>query len=374
MRAEAAVSARLNARALALVWGKRFASTLRWRPGQQTQTVVVTGTPPIINTTSAVISTTIESKTINDLPLSGRLYTKLLDYTPGVAGRPGGNTPTYSSNGAGTMANMWMLDGVDDVNQFAASGPLFGATTSGDELTDAAAGLRFRKSTSCANPKAEFGWEQGAVVNVGLKSGTNTLHGSAYAYGRYTPWDANSPYLRAACQKPSMNSARSVGPSADISSRTSCFILEITRDSAIRSAHRAFCRSQVRSRWVGSRQQFPGCYRGSQGTRRSAQSVELESRGLHRRGVCDPRKGIFTNGTRQPTAVLGHGQPSGILTTRSKRWIITPTTGTTSVVFFFSATPPIPPLERACSPIGLTQSNRVMVVVESGCTYPIPAW
>jgi hypothetical protein len=174
--------------------GQELRIDISLQPGQQTQTVVVTGTPPIINTTSSVISTTLESKAINELPLSGRLYTKLLDYTPGVAGRPGGNTPTYSSNGAGTMANMWMLDGVDDVNQFAASGPLFGATTSADELTILPLDS-IQEVNVIANPRAEFGWEQGAVVNVGLKSGTNTLHGTAYAYGRYTGWDAASPYL-----------------------------------------------------------------------------------------------------------------------------------------------------------------------------------
>ena len=34
------------------------------------------------------------------------------------------------------------------------------------------------------NPRAEYGWKPGAIVNVGVKSGTNTMHGSAYAYGR----------------------------------------------------------------------------------------------------------------------------------------------------------------------------------------------
>src|SRR5260370_1365544 len=31
---------------------------------------------------------------------------------------------------------------------------------------------------------AEFGWKPGAVVNVGLKSGTNSVHGTAFAFGR----------------------------------------------------------------------------------------------------------------------------------------------------------------------------------------------
>ena len=51
------------------------------------------------------------------------------------------------------------------------------------------------------NPKAEWGWRPGAVVNVGVKSGTNTLHGSAYAFGRDVNWAARNffnPRSRAA--------------------------------------------------------------------------------------------------------------------------------------------------------------------------------
>lgn len=119
-----------------LTVGQELRIDLSMQPGTQNQTIVVTGTPPIVNTSSAMISTTIDTQSINELPLNGGLYTKLLDYTiPGLAGRPGGNSPAYSSNGAGIFSQMWMLDGVDDVNEFAASGPLFGAATSQDELT-----------------------------------------------------------------------------------------------------------------------------------------------------------------------------------------------------------------------------------------------
>jgi len=44
------------------------------------------------------------------------------------------------------------------------------------------------------NPKAEYGWKAGAIVNVGIKSGTNTLHGDAYAFGRYQAWDARNVF------------------------------------------------------------------------------------------------------------------------------------------------------------------------------------
>jgi hypothetical protein len=34
------------------------------------------------------------------------------------------------------------------------------------------------------NPKAEYGWRDGSVILVGVKSGTNSIHGTAYAFGR----------------------------------------------------------------------------------------------------------------------------------------------------------------------------------------------
>ncbi len=40
------------------------------------------------------------------------------------------------------------------------------------------------------NPKAELGWKPGVEVNMGLKSGTNSFHGTAYAFGRDGSWDA----------------------------------------------------------------------------------------------------------------------------------------------------------------------------------------
>jgi hypothetical protein len=47
------------------------------------------------------------------------------------------------------------------------------------------------------NPRAEYGWKPGAVVNVGIKAGGNTFHGSAYAYGRTDSWDANNFFANA---------------------------------------------------------------------------------------------------------------------------------------------------------------------------------
>src|ERR1700730_15008501 len=173
--------------------GQAVRVDLQLQLGEQTQTVTVTGEAQLINTSNEVISNTLDASTLNELPISGRLYTKLLDFQPGIIGRPGGNSPNYSANGAGGQGNYWMLDGVENINIFVNSGPLIGAGTSDDELTLLPADA-VQEVNVMANPSAEFGWFQGAVVNVGLKSGTNTPHGSVYAFGRNNSLEAYNPY------------------------------------------------------------------------------------------------------------------------------------------------------------------------------------
>ncbi len=280
--------------------GQEVRIDLGLQTGTQTQEVVVTGAPPIINTTSSMISTTIEPKILNDLPLNGRLFTKLLDYTPGVAGRPGGNTPTYSSNGAGTMTNMWMLDGVDDVNEFAMSGPLFGATTSADELTVLPLDSIQEVNVS-ANPRADFGWTQGAVVNVGLKSGANALHGSAYAYGRYTGWDAKSPYIGPDLPKAD-DEFRQVG--ASIGGR-------IIKDKLFYFGNYEGFRYTVGAPGIFTApsslslggdpsNSFPDAIADMKANGVQPNQLSLNLAGCTADGKCDPTKGIFTNGRATP--------------------------------------------------------------------------
>jgi hypothetical protein len=174
--------------------GQEVRLDLTMQPGDQNQTVTVTELIPLIDTTNAVISSTLQTEALAELPLNGRLFTKVLDFQPGIHGNPGGNSPNYESNGAGGQGNYYLLDGVENSNIFVNSGPLIGAATSTDELTilpqDAV-----QEVNVMANPPAEFGWFQGAVVNVGLKSGTNTVHGSAYGFGRHNSLDAYDPYL-----------------------------------------------------------------------------------------------------------------------------------------------------------------------------------
>ncbi len=194
VRVEFAGFQTLNRTGISVGVGQAVRVDVAMQPGAQTQTVTVTEAVPLINTTNEVLSSTVEDTQLSELPINGHLYTKVLDFQPGVHGNPGGNSPNYQTNGAGGQGNYFMLDGVENSNVFVNSGPLVGAATSTDELTilpqDAV-----EEVNVMTNPPAEYGWFQGAVVNVGLKSGTNSPHGDAYISARNNNLDAYDPYL-----------------------------------------------------------------------------------------------------------------------------------------------------------------------------------
>ena len=87
-------------------------------PGQVTQTVEVTSAPPLLDTTSAVVSGTLEAQAIVDLPLNGRNFENLLVLRPGVVAAPGGGTLTTSTNGLQPQDNNYFFEGLDSNDPF----------------------------------------------------------------------------------------------------------------------------------------------------------------------------------------------------------------------------------------------------------------
>src|ERR1700680_1749664 len=151
--------------------------------GQVTETVTITEEIPLVNNTSATLGGTLSNKEINDLPLNGRNYENLLQLRPGVVRYPGGGFSTTSSNGLRAEDNAYLIDGLFNSEPFSGQSIINGAGIAGDSATvlpiDAIQEFNLQQ-----NPPAEYGWKPGAIVNVGLKSGTNSLHGTAFAFGR----------------------------------------------------------------------------------------------------------------------------------------------------------------------------------------------
>jgi len=161
------------------------------QPGQVSETVIVEENVPLVNTTSATLGGTLSNKEINDLPLNGRNYENLLQLRPGVMRYPGGGFSTTSTDGLRAEDNAYFVEGLFNSEPFSGQGIINGAGIAGDSATilpiDAIQEFNVQE-----NPAAEYGWKPGAVVNVGLKSGTNTVHGSAFAFGRDGAMDARN--------------------------------------------------------------------------------------------------------------------------------------------------------------------------------------
>ncbi len=164
------------------------------QPGAQNQTVTVTSEAPAVNTTDATLGGTVNSQQLTSLPLNGRNYQRLLLLRPGVVGAIGGGTGGESSNGLKSGENMTLLEGVAAIAQSTGGSVLNTSYHQGDStsLLPLDAISEFNEEQ---NPKAEYGWREGSVTNIGIRSGTNDLHGTAYAFGRDTALDAVNPFF-----------------------------------------------------------------------------------------------------------------------------------------------------------------------------------
>jgi hypothetical protein len=161
------------------------------QPGNVSETVTVNEDIPLVNTTSSTLGGTLSNKEINDLPLNGRNYENLLQLRPGVMRYPGGGFSTTSTDGLRAEDNAYFVEGLFNSEPFSGQGIINGAGIAGDSATilpiDAIQEFNVQE-----NPSAEYGWKPGAVINVGLKSGTNSIHGTAFAFGRDGFMDARN--------------------------------------------------------------------------------------------------------------------------------------------------------------------------------------
>jgi Carboxypeptidase regulatory-like domain len=152
-------------------------------PGQVSEMVVVTDEVPLVNSETATLGGTLTNAEINDLPLSGRNYENLLQLRPGVMRYPGGGFSTTSANGLRAEDNAYFVEGLFNSEPYSGQAIINGAGIAGDSATilpiDAIQEFNVQQ-----NPPAEYGWKPGVVVNVGLKSGTNKFHGTAFGFGR----------------------------------------------------------------------------------------------------------------------------------------------------------------------------------------------
>ncbi len=164
------------------------------QPGDTQQTVTITEEAPLVDSTSAVLGGTLTNQTINEMPLNGRNFMNLLQLRPGVMIYPGGGKWSQTTNGLRVDHNVYIVDGIDSIEGFSALSVVNGNSFSGDTSSTLPIDA-IQEFNTQQNPKAEYGWKPGSIVNIGIKSGTNSLHGTAYAFGRDSALDAANPFI-----------------------------------------------------------------------------------------------------------------------------------------------------------------------------------
>ena len=174
-----------------------------------TNTIVEVDAAAIALDTTTVTQTTVLSATeVSNLPLNGRDFTQMVQLTPGYAGYSGGG---YGSM-HGTRANQmnWQIDGVDNndlwhnipaVNQGGVSG-LAGLILPLDAVD------QFSAQTQ-AGP--EGGRNPGGTINLTLRAGTNSLHGTLYYFNRNELFGAKSAFAATKQKVRNYNTGFSVG-------------------------------------------------------------------------------------------------------------------------------------------------------------------
>ncbi len=158
-------------------------------PGQMTETVMVTGEPPTLQTQDASVGQVINARTINDLPLNGRNFTFLAQLAAGVTQgqqdtRGLGASGSFAANGQRPAQNNYLLDGIDNNANLVdfLNGTAFAVRPPVDAIQE------FKIQTN--DYSAEFGRSAGAILNATIKSGTNQFHGNAWEFLRNDALDA----------------------------------------------------------------------------------------------------------------------------------------------------------------------------------------
>jgi outer membrane receptor protein involved in Fe transport len=188
---------------ITLTVGAQQGLNLTLKPGQVKEQVEVTSTPPDVQTTTSTISSTVDSKTVRELPLNGRDWASLATLEPGVTQVPNQATTSFNANkgnrGFGNQLtdsghrpneNNYRLNGIS-INDYSNAAP--GGPTGLNLGVDAVQEF----SVITTGYTAEYGRTSGAIINAITKSGTNQFHGTGFVFDRDKIFDARNYFDQA---------------------------------------------------------------------------------------------------------------------------------------------------------------------------------
>jgi len=167
---------------LTLSTGDRIRIDFQMSMGAKTETISVEANPIAVQTDSGEVSTLVNSKQITELATNGRTIYQYVALTPGVANLtpdsqspvPVGGSGNLSFNGNRQGHNLYLLDGGENSDRGGAG------NSSVMPSIDAIAETQVLTS----NYSADYGLSSGGTISTVVKSGTQTLHASAWEFFR----------------------------------------------------------------------------------------------------------------------------------------------------------------------------------------------
>ncbi len=165
--------------------------------GARSEHVTVTAAAPLVDTERDVLGEVVDNRMVEELPLNGRDFGKLVALVPGVTVEGSGVAGTekgfgqFNINGNRDRSNNYTLDGTDNNDPWFNNSALNQVGISGAPATLLPIDAIQEFNVQSQFP-AEYGRNSGSVVNILTKSGTNQFHGTAYEYNRDSYFDARN--------------------------------------------------------------------------------------------------------------------------------------------------------------------------------------
>jgi Carboxypeptidase regulatory-like domain len=159
--------------------------------GDVNSTVEVTAAPPLLQIETNALGGVLSERQVSQLPIGNNDFVRLALVLPGATNNNAFATATYTINGSRSASQAYMIDGAsntDPDNRLNSVNQGGNSATAATRLPpDAIEEVR----VVAAGP-ADLMETTGGVMDVVLKSGTNSFHGSAYESHRDAALDAHN--------------------------------------------------------------------------------------------------------------------------------------------------------------------------------------
>src|SRR5438094_2685185 len=189
IKAEASGFKVAEQKGLVLQVGDRTRMDFQMSLGAASETVTVEANAVRVQADTGEVSNVIDEQQMSQIAVNGRSIYQLAALAPGASSQitgfvntPVGGNASVEFNGMRQNHNIYLLDGGEDDDRGGAGGMSIAPST--DAIAE------FRQLTS--NYSADYGLSSGGTMTLVLKSGTNTLHASAWEFNRNDALDARN--------------------------------------------------------------------------------------------------------------------------------------------------------------------------------------